>query len=129
MLSRGWHAYKRSTGGYEEETEKGYCGLKCSMTLFENEYLDLDSPMFRDSILTTYVRTFPGRARVDTAAMSGFYDAFIKDVEKSMKTTFKVIAKRLAPPPSEHCPGYPYLVAGDPPCYVARDVSCISVLN
>ena len=130
VLARGWHVEQKDKGEYSKETEPLYCGLICALKVDESEFLDLDDEAILDKMSSVYSAQYRGRPPIiDTKEISAFHDAFIKDLEIEMSTKFKVLQKRVPPPQSKFCPTYPLKVVGNPTCYIARDASCISILN
>jgi hypothetical protein len=126
-LARGWHAQMNSEHRFDGESKPGYCGLKCALQVDENDYLNLDQEMVQEEIAKAW-HLRHGMKREDLETMCGFYNGFLTDLEAKMKTTFRIIERRVAPPKPDFC-SYPRKVVGDPGCYIVRDPSCISILN
>jgi len=130
ILARGWHVEQKDKGLYSDDPEKLYCGLVCVLKVDETEFFDLDDEVVVDKMSAVYSSQNRGRPPItDTGDISAFHDAFIKDLESELGKRFKVIQKRLPPPQPKYCPSYPVKVFAFPTCYIARDNSCISILN
>lgn len=98
-----------------------YADLACE----ENEILDMENQVFADQLATTAMRRniMPNSGKKEISAL---YDYYVASLEKKLGTTFRLIKKKLAPPPA-NTRGYPIIAVGAPLAYIVRDVSIIQI--
>lgn len=125
-LAIGWFRFSKSKGWFSENNPK--CAvIIAEMKAEEREILDFQDDVLKDKIINLAEQK--GIDLKNKRNLSGLYDLFIKESEKELKTVFKIILLKAAPPPEDCCPDYPIMIMGAPLCCSVRDNSCIEIKN
>lgn len=119
MMAAGW---VRSRPGHTgEKISLIYSELTCE----EREILDMENQVLLDQLATSAVRRgITGRAKASD--VHSLYESYVASLEKKLGTTFRMVQKKLAPPPSVS-ENYPKIGIGEPLAYIVRDVSIIKI--
>ena len=57
--------------------------------------------------------------RSSTTDIAALWDGYVKMIERKEGTTYVLLEKRLAAPPSPYC-DYPFIALGQPYCFIVR---------
>jgi hypothetical protein len=126
-LAKNWHSFSLKRGAYTGQSDLLCEVIGCRFDVEEGDILDFESSPNREIFEAAYYsehhfKTLKGKE------LNTFFEVLVQKIEARLAVripgfTFKVLIKRLAPPPCD----YPISVLGAPTCYIARDVSCMRI--
>jgi hypothetical protein len=94
----------------------------------KREYLDLENPDLTDRL--DELRRAKGLdLESDEQLHANLRTELVTALQTELKTFFKVLSVKVAPPSREFAKDYSISLLGAPICYVVRDVACIKVTN
>lgn len=138
-LAQAWATNSHLAGQYQHDEDDTLAIVEVGIEVAEHEILPLDDPQMTFRLWSLLRRKLGERFSIVTdadwakvnlgrhqAAIHGFIEAFILELEENMGEKFKVIFK------SQGCPKYsdpvlPYV--GNHSCFAVRDASVIKSMN
>jgi hypothetical protein len=117
-LAIGWYNYCYEKGTFATDTDAHGMVIYCSVEAEETAIFNLEDPDFVESIeALARFRNITNQSPI--ADVAALWDGYVKAIERRENTTYVILEKRLAAPPSRYC-DYPVTVLGQPYCFIVR---------
>ena len=126
-LAAGWYRFALSRRQYDKEARRAGVIIFVEITVDETEVFYCENAVVASLIASLFRRMGLNREASDED-MARLWDGFIKEMERKQGVTYKVLEKRLAPPPREFC-DYPIQRLDAPFAYMVRFPECVHVFR
>jgi hypothetical protein len=126
-LACNWWRYSNKQGNYSKFKDRRCAVVYVSLSLVEDDILDLESQVVRDNFVIYSKKVLDQIPDYKEKDISAVYDQFVADLEKTLSQSFKIVHVKVQRPNgrSELLPDMD--ISGQPSCYVVKDLTCIAI--
>lgn len=125
-LATGWWKFASKRGDYTKDSDTSCCVIYTALNT--ESFLDLDKQQVREKFIEYCEeidnRDLQGDSKLETLTKA--YDMFVDDLEKKLGKVFELIHVRVQKPNGCKTSLHQDLT-GQPSCFVAKDLSCITI--
>ena len=126
-LAAGWYRWRASTSEYAADRDQRGAIVVAQAEIAQTELLDLEAQEWKDAL--SELAEAQGVDIGNYRAVAYLHDLLYTETEAQLGTPLKVVAVRVAPPPSEFCPQYSVKLIGAPLSYIVREPSCLRTVR
>lgn len=127
-LACAWWNYSHKQGNYSKDSDKRCAIVDSTLHLEDDFVLDMEIQAIREKFII-YSETFlEGIESYTPKEISEVYDAFVDDLEQKLGYAFQMVHVKVQRPVKWSYKLLPDQdIAGQPSCYVVKDLTCIAV--